>query len=270
MPPALEYSEDESGGESIPFNDGEEEERTAKKRDATPVKDAEEEENGESGGGDGGYEEEVVVVEEEEEGGEGGDEDEEEDEDEDEDVEEDVYVVEKIMGHEFAKDGALLLLVKWKGYENPEDQTLEPEKNLLEDTPEIVEEYYSKIGGRPEKPSKKRKSLGESSALSRDTASSKRSKKPRSVDGTPEMENNAANWMPKTKNWDTQVKSIDTIMRDPPTGNLFVYLNWNNDKKAKVSIQQCYEKCPQKMLQFYEQHLYVPSFAQLSSHIILY
>lgn len=114
---------------------------------------------------------------------------------------------------------------------------------------DAVEEYFALIGGRPEKPSKKRKSITGSSTPTRDTATSKRSKKSRASEAneTPETENNVADWVPKTKNWDSQVKSIDTIMRDPPTGNLFVYLNWNNDKKAKVSIQQCYEKCPQKV-----------------------
>ncbi|KKZ68605.1 hypothetical protein EMCG_05762 [[Emmonsia] crescens] len=221
MPPALQLSEDESGGESIPFNEGEDLKR-ATTNAAAPA-----------------------------------DEDEEDDDDESGEEGEDVYVVEKIMGHEFTKDGTLLLQVKWKGYENPEDQTLEPEENLIEGAVDAVKEYFALIGGRPEKPSKKRKSITGSSTPARDTATSKRSKKSRASEAneTPETENNVADWVPKTKNWDSQVKSIDTIMRDPPTGNLFVYLNWNNDKKAKVSIQQCYEKCPQKMLQFYEQHL---------------
>ncbi|EEQ92657.2 hypothetical protein RJZ56_003977 [Blastomyces dermatitidis] len=214
MPPALQSSEDESGGESIPFNEPEDKLPSTKKTA--------------------------------------------EDEDQDETGEEDdnVYVVEKIMGHEFAKDGTLLLQVKWKGYENPEDQTLEPEENLVGGAEDVMKEYFSLIGGRPEKSSKKRKSIT-TSTPTRGTAASKRSKTSRASESneTPETENNVADWVPKTKNWDSQVKSIDTIMRDPPTGNLFVYLNWNNDKKAKVSIQQCYEKCPQKMLQFYEQHL---------------
>jgi chromobox protein 1 len=43
----------------------------------------------------------------------------------------DRYTVEKIMGHEFTKDGKLMLQVKWHGYDDPADQTLEPEENLL-------------------------------------------------------------------------------------------------------------------------------------------
>ncbi|OJD12040.1 hypothetical protein AJ78_07311 [Emergomyces pasteurianus Ep9510] len=220
---ALQLSEDESGGESIPFNDDETRERSANNA-VGPL---------------GEYEED-----DDESGVEG----------------EDVYVVERITGHEFAKNGTLLLQVKWKGYEDPADQTLEPEENLIGGAEDVLKEYFALIGGRPERPSKKRKSIT-GSTPTRDTVSSKKKpKKSRAAEsnGTPETENNVADWVPKTKNWDSQVKSVDTIMRDPVTGNLFVYLNWNNDKKAKVSIQQCYEKCPQKMLQFYEQHLYVP------------
>jgi chromobox protein 1 len=108
---------------------------------------------------------------------------------------------------------------------------------------EAVREYYEKIGGRPEKQTKKRKSLG-------DTATMPQRKKSRksqgSENGTPDSEN-TSDWVPKAKNWDKEIQSIDTIMRDPDSGNLFVYLNWNNNKKSKVSIQQCYEKCPMKV-----------------------
>ncbi|KAK2740156.1 hypothetical protein FQN55_008997 [Onygenales sp. PD_40] len=208
MPPAVVYSDDESGGESIPFKDVDEK------------KDADNEESDESGD------------------------------------EEDIYVVEKIMGHEFTKSGVPMFQVKWKGYENPEDQTLEPEENL-DGAKDALNEYFALIGGRPEKPSKKRKSLAESSTSTPDRSASKKSKKARgSTEGaTPETGGKEAEWKPKGKNWDPYVKSVDTIMRDQPSGNLFVYLEWENGIKAKISIQQCYEKCPQKMLQFYENHL---------------
>ncbi|EEH09509.1 heterochromatin protein HP1 [Histoplasma capsulatum G186AR] len=241
MPPALQLSEDESAGESIPFNDAEEQQQVSKKPDMPSDVDEDDNDSGEEG--------------------------------------DDVLWVMSLRKMWVATSvfnlwssplrniqGTLLFQVKWKGYEDPQDQTLEPEENLVyfylapdstaEGAADVVKEYFSIIGGRPEKPSKKRKSIT-GSTPTHDTSIVKRSKKSRDseANGTPEIENNVADWVPKTKNWDSQVKSIDTIMRDPPTGNLFVYLNWNNDKKAKVSIQQCYEKCPQKMLQFYEQHL---------------
>ncbi|GAD97568.1 heterochromatin protein, putative [Paecilomyces variotii No. 5] len=171
---------------------------------------------------------------------------------------EDVYVVEKIVGHEFKKD-TLLLQVKWKGYDKPEDQTLEPEANLLEGAKDALDEYYAKLGGRPEKPTvgRKRKSLNEAKATPEKTTQ----KKPRKSRGTASAEPAASenddvpDWVPKSKNWEKDILKVETIMRDPDTGSLMAYLLWNNGKKSRVSIEQCYEKCPMKMLRFYEQHL---------------
>lgn len=66
-------------------------------------------------------------------------------------------------------------------------------------------------------------------------------------------EDQAPDWMPKSKNWEKEVKVVDTIVRE--NDGLVAYLHWNNDKKSKVSIETCYEKCPRKMLEFYEKHL---------------
>lgn len=68
-----------------------------------------------------------------------------------------------------------------------------------------------------------------------------------------EKEGQAPDWMPKSKNWEKEVKAVDTIVREGD--GLVAYLHWNNDKKSKVSIETCYERCPHKMLKFYEQHL---------------
>lgn len=68
-----------------------------------------------------------------------------------------------------------------------------------------------------------------------------------------EKEGQAPDWMPKSKNWEKEVKAVDTIVREGD--DLVAYLHWNNDKKSKVSIETCYERCPHKMLKFYEQHL---------------
>ncbi|PGH17372.1 hypothetical protein AJ80_04827 [Polytolypa hystricis UAMH7299] len=176
--------------------------------------------------------------------------------DESGDDEEDVYVVEKILGHGYAKDGTVLYTVKWKGYEGEEDQTEEPEDNL-EGAPEALAEYFEIIGGRPEKqekPARKRKSVGASTATSDRT--SKKARRSRGAgNGTPTTDTTIPNWVPKSGNWDKDIESVDTIMREPGTGDLHAYLNWKNGKKSKVPMPQCYEKCPMKMLQFYEKHL---------------
>ncbi|KAL4804508.1 hypothetical protein BDV18DRAFT_143311 [Aspergillus unguis] len=214
-PPVADLSDDESTGESIPYDE------------------AEDHKNGVEGSNDG-----------------------------DEDDEEE-YIVEKILGHSFKADGTLLLQVKWQGYDDPNDQTIEPEKNL-DNAPEVLQEYFKTIGGRPEKPTKKRKSTGRpAKAAQEEKPEPKKRRKSRANDeetATPEVrkeeqEKNtpAPNWVPKAKSWENEVKAVDTIVREGD--GLVAYLHWKNDKKSKVSIETCYDKCPRKMLKFYEQHL---------------
>ncbi|PKY03202.1 hypothetical protein P168DRAFT_305522 [Aspergillus campestris IBT 28561] len=223
MPPPLEdVSDSESTGDSIPFNSAAE----SKDRD--------------------------VAMEDNDEDGDG--------EEEEEEEEEDMFIVDKIEGHEFAKNGALLLLVKWKDYEDPADRTYEPEENL-EGAKDAVDEYYRKLGGRPQKPEpKKRKSMGgrppKSAAVKQEKPEPKRQRKSRgAVEDEPAENNDTPNWMPKSKNWEKEVKSVETILRDAETDGLVAFLLWENGKKSKVSIEMCYDRCPRKMLQFYESHL---------------
>ncbi|KAI5307864.1 hypothetical protein KEM55_007202, partial [Ascosphaera atra] len=124
---------------------------------------------------------------------------------------------------------------------------------------EAVNEYYEKIGGPPVKPGerKKRKSRASSAAATEkaetesatSAPSSTRQKRTRnSSPAKKESTPSVPDWVPKGNNWEPHVESIDTIMRDPedPTGPLFVYLNWTNGHKSRVSTAQANKKCPQK------------------------
>ncbi|EEP76368.1 conserved hypothetical protein [Uncinocarpus reesii 1704] len=116
---------------------------------------------------------------------------------------------------------------------------------------EALDEYFKIIGGRPEKQTKKRKSVG--AASTPETMTSKKAKTlGHSSNGTPNGEE-ISDWTPKSNNWDRDVRAVETIVREGD--NLYALLYWNNDKKIKVSLRQCYEKCPRKMLKFYENHL---------------
>jgi chromobox protein 1 len=115
---------------------------------------------------------------------------------------------------------------------------------------EALHEYFEKLGGRPqppEKPSKKRKSMGEAKSTPDSTA--KRSRKSRGANGTetPEGNDSVPDWVPDSKNWEREVTKVETITRDPQTGGLMAYLQWQNGKKSRVSIEQCYEKIPMKV-----------------------
>ncbi|KKA17817.1 hypothetical protein T310_8239 [Rasamsonia emersonii CBS 393.64] len=226
-PPPEDVSDDDSTGDAIPFESSE----NGKKKD--DVKD-----------------------------------DEEASEEEDSDEEgEGIYVVEKIVGHEFKKDVRCPDPCANPAMDSsdlvsgtlPLDQTLEPEENLLEGAKEAVEEYFESIGGRPqppERPSKKRKSMADPRSTPESTGA-KRGRKPKGANGTdtPETGESAPDWVPEGKNWEREVAKVETIIRDPKTGGLMAYLQWQNGRKSRVSIEQCYEKIPMKMLKFYEQHL---------------
>ncbi|GAM34418.1 hypothetical protein TCE0_015f01987 [Talaromyces pinophilus] len=176
---------------------------------------------------------------------------------------EDVYVVESIVGHEF--QGKILMLnVKWKGYDDPADQTLEPEEGLLEGAEDAVKEYYSKIGGRPEPPSKpgrgKRKSMTASAKDTPERTTSKKQKTSKQeTNGTEvfvgtDIPRGIPDWVRDKDHWEEDVAKVQTITHDEDR-NLVAYLIWTNGKTTKVSIGLCYEKIPMLMLKFYEAHL---------------
>ncbi|KAL5114317.1 hypothetical protein ACEQ8H_007792 [Pleosporales sp. CAS-2024a] len=162
---------------------------------------------------------------------------------------EDEYVVEKILAHKFVK-GELVFHVKWQGYDDPKDRTWEPEANM-DGAIDVMNEYFDEIGGRPtakggEKKRKGRPSGEAKSELGTPTGSVKRVKQEQV-------------WSPPQGSWEHDVDYIDTVEEraDPKTGELakFVYVVWNNDKKTQHPLKHIYQKCPQKMLLYYESHL---------------
>lgn len=201
----------------------------------------------------------------------------EEDEDDDgEEEEEGVFVVEEIKKHRYEDDGTLFLFVNWKGWPALKDHTWEPEINLKEGAEEVLEAYFKKIGGRPEPPEKgakgsgrKRKSMAEKKERPASTTTETKRRRHQSAPknetkedtqaagNTPtESENDElSEWVPRSQNWDQEVQSVDTIIRDANDQELYALLLWTNGKRSRIHIQSCYERCPMKMLKFYEKHL---------------
>lgn len=176
--------------------------------------------------------------------------------------------------------------MKWKGYEKLEDHTWEEEEGLMyvhapvelrhllrafidkhnrDGARDIVTAYYKRIGGRPTKkdgekpaaakPGRKRKSMGDSKVAKAVPAPAgteakrqrrKSAPKETSKEASPSSEENGIQWLPKGKNWDKDVKEVDTIVREGDAG-LMAWLEFNNGRKAKLSVQACYEKCPLKV-----------------------
>lgn len=77
----------------------------------------------------------------------------------------------------------------------------------------------------------------------------KKRRKSKGVEATPEGDG-PSDWVPKGKgSWENDIERVDTIIRDQDSSDLFVYLNWKNGRKSRVSIETCYDKCP-KMVCF--------------------
>ncbi|ETS78347.1 hypothetical protein PFICI_10409 [Pestalotiopsis fici W106-1] len=177
--------------------------------------------------------------------------------DEDEELDEDEFIVEKIVGHVYAK-GELKFKVKWEGYTKAEDQTWEDEDNLNENASAILEAYFEEHGGREkiisDSQAGTKKKRGRPAATSTPTNGSKRSKRDtHPASGSPPASHTKA-WTPPAGSWEDHVASIDAC-HDEHTGKLVVYLSWRNGQKTQHDTKIVYSRCPQKMLQFYEQHV---------------
>lgn len=177
------------------------------------------------------------------------------------------YVVEKILSHAFDADGICKYEVKWLGYEKKEDRTWEPESNLS-GASDLLEEYFKKIGGRPKPPQKKERKRKQSIGTpSEPKGTSRGRKKIRGEDedsGTPasaagKKAKKTKEWEPPAGSWEDHVMSIDTVEEIPDykTGEkvLYGYVVWNNGRKSQHPLRVINNKCPQKMLRYYEQHL---------------
>ncbi|KFA53717.1 hypothetical protein S40293_09647 [Stachybotrys chartarum IBT 40293] len=171
-------------------------------------------------------------------------------EESDGDLDHDIFIVETIKNHVIAKNGNPIFLVKWKGFESKKDLTWEPEDNLTVSGDEILNEYYDKIGGRDK--------LFEGS-----NGVAKTTKRRLTTDGTlavmskrlKETEVAARKqWIPPSGSWEDEVETINACEQDN-NGKLVVFLIWKNGQKTKHGTQVIYKKCPQKMLQFYEQRV---------------
>jgi len=181
-----------------------------------------------------------------------------EDESEDESGGEDEFVIEKILSHDWNASGDVVYEVKWEGYEAVADRTWEPEENL-ESARETLEAYWKKHGKptarEPSKKGKKRKT--------EDTSTPKGGRPKRAKEETPELsakkKAKAQKEPPLPKGtWENDVASVDTIEEAlNETGSLqrYVFVLWDDGRKTRHAIETVNEKCPKKMLRYYESHL---------------
>ncbi|KAL8722285.1 MAG: hypothetical protein Q9225_001189 [Loekoesia sp. 1 TL-2023] len=201
----------------------------------------------------------------------------EEEEEDDDDEDGELFIVEKILNHHNRfEDDIMRYEIKWKGYEDKKDRTWETEDNLA-GAREILEAYWAKIGGKPvpaPKPAPKKRGRQSTGSQVEPAKKQKKGRKSTSAipdpDATPEppvgfTDVNPDTWKPPPPNdnaWDPLIMNVDTIEKDN-NGDLWAYLVWNekNDdgrfNRSKARLETCKKACPQKMLTFYEKHVYV-------------
>ncbi|KXJ89697.1 chromo domain-like protein [Microdochium bolleyi] len=159
------------------------------------------------------------------------------------------------MSHMVYPDGVLKFEVKWEGYDKKTDRTWESKENLLENAGDILRDYLEAHGGEDkilEDSEKGIKGKKRGRPAASGAAAGKRRKADHPRDGTPPASTKA--WKPPAGSWEDEVDTIDAC-HDENSGKLIVYLTWKNGQKTQHETKVIYQRCPQKMLKFYERHV---------------
>ncbi|KAG0289631.1 hypothetical protein BGZ96_006851 [Linnemannia gamsii] len=204
----------------------------------------------------------------------------------DEDAEEAEYEVERVVGHKHTK-GKLQYHLKWNGYDS-DDNTWEDKDNVY--CVDLIEAYWerleeaggsrSDLKGKDGVPAKKEtartpKSNGATTKAVKkdrdgdtmmDMAPAKRQKTtgaPKGVgkaavgaeEGARNNNSSGGYWIPPKNwaSWEDKVETIQTVERN--NQRLLIRLAWKNGKESQHPIEAAHQKCPQKLIQFYESHI---------------
>jgi len=147
-------------------------------------------------------------------------------------VVEEEYSVEKVIDRRLGKNNRVEYLLKWKGYEE-EDNTWEPEENL--DCPQLIADFED---------NRKKKDKKRSLPLEEKKEDKRPSKKKAS-----EEEN-------KPKGFDRGLEPEKVIGATDSSGELMFLMKWKSSDEADlVPARQANVKCPQIVIQFYEERL---------------
>lgn len=165
-----------------------------------------------------------------------------------------------MVAHLHAQKPKLKYTVKWVGYD---ETTGEPEENL-DNCPEELETYFKSIGGKPQPPSAKQASTKKRPASENATSTTSRgrpaagaNKKQKTEANSSQVQNeDGTTWKAPSGSWETHIMAIDSMIRDD-NGELIAFVIWNNSQKSRHPTKLLNFRCPQKMLQFYEAHLFV-------------
>ena len=150
---------------------------------------------------------------------------------------------------------SLIYTVSWAGYDETTD---EPEENL-DNCPEELNEYFNSIGGKPEPPgtpgdSKKRSVSETATPTGRGRPGANKKMKTEDTLNQVKSVNGNTSFKVPQGSWEDHIMAIDSMDRDN-NGDVIAFIVWNNKQRSRHSTKLLNQKCPQKLLQFYEAHL---------------
>jgi len=171
--------------------------------------------------------------------------------------EEEEYSVEKVLDKRIVK-GKVEYFLKWKGYPDSEN-TWEPHENL--DCPDLIKEFEDNLKKKKEEkstpagPAKKKMKPSTSSPAVKDN---KREKKDDKDDDTPKpaKQKKVDTESVAPKGFDRKLDPEKIIGATDSSGELMFLMKWKGTDEADlVPAKQANIKCPQIVIQFYEERL---------------
>ena len=142
---------------------------------------------------------------------------------------EEEFSVEKVLDKRVGKNGKVEYLLRWKGY-GDDDNTWEPKENL--DCPELIDEFERNYAAKKPVKSEKRKSM---------------------AGGEPKAKRPAGE---RPRGFDRGLDPERIIGATDSSGELMFLIKWKGSDEADlVAARQAFMKCPQVVIQFYEERL---------------
>jgi hypothetical protein len=159
------------------------------------------------------------------------------------DLEEEEYVVEKVCDKRI-KGGIVEYYIKWKGYGEP-DNTWEPEENT--DCPELLAAFELKI--KENKTNKDKQKRRTETDNSKEPVKKQQKKSADAEAADPETDNTQ-------RGFDRGLQPEKIIGATDSSGDLMFLMKWKNSDEADLVLAKTANaKCPQVVIQFYEERL---------------